>query len=44
MSCVGKKIIDIFSDVIVIFDGNYVIVKGFKGELLRILNERMIFK
>ncbi|CAC6936975.1 TPA: 50S ribosomal protein L6 [Staphylococcus aureus] len=44
MSRVGKKIIDIPSDVTVTFDGNHVTVKGPKGELLRTLNERMTFK
>ena len=42
MSRVGKKIIDIPSDVT--FDGNHVTVKGPKGELARTLNERMTFK
>ncbi|MBE7599069.1 50S ribosomal protein L6 [Staphylococcus aureus] len=44
MSRVGKKIIDIPSDVTVTFDGNHVTVKGPKGELSRTLNERMTFK
>lgn len=44
MSRVGKKIIDIPSDVTVSFDGNHVTVKGPKGELARTLNERMTFK
>ncbi len=44
MSRVGKKIIDILSDVTVTFDGNHVTVKGPKGELSRTLNERMTFK
>ena len=44
MSRVGKKIIDIPSDVTVTFDGNHVTVKGPKGELERTLNERMTFK
>ena len=44
MSRVGKKIIDIPSDVTVTFDGNHVTVKGPKGELTRTLNERMTFK
>lgn len=33
MSRVGKKIIDIPSDVTVTFDGSHVTVKGPKGEL-----------
>ena len=41
MSRVGKKIIDIPSDVTVTFDNT---VKGPKGELTRTLNERMTFK
>ena len=44
MSRVGKKIIDIPSDVTVTFDGSHVTVKGPKGELERTLNERMTFK
>ncbi|HCV0841856.1 TPA: 50S ribosomal protein L6 [Staphylococcus aureus] len=44
MSRVGKKIIDIPSDVTVTFDGNHVTVKGPKGELSRTLNERTTFK
>ncbi|HEI7197846.1 TPA: 50S ribosomal protein L6 [Staphylococcus aureus] len=44
MSRVGKKIIDIPSDVTVTFDGNHVTVKGPKGELSGTLNERMTFK
>lgn len=44
MSRVGKKIIDIPSDVTVTFDGNHVTVKGPKGALSRTLNERMTFK
>ncbi|HCZ8291462.1 50S ribosomal protein L6 [Staphylococcus aureus] len=44
MSRVGKKIIDIPSDVTVTFDGNHVTVKGPKGKLSRTLNERMTFK
>ncbi|HHB4596660.1 TPA: 50S ribosomal protein L6 [Staphylococcus aureus] len=44
MSRVGKKIIDIPSDVTVTFDGNHVTVKGPKGGLSRTLNERMTFK
>ena len=44
MSRVGKKIINIPSDVTVTFDGNHVTVKGPKGELERTLNERMTFK
>ena len=43
MSRVGKKIINIPSDVTVTFD-NHVTVKGPKGELERTLNERMTFK
>ena len=43
MSRVGKKIIDIPSDVTVTFDGSHVTVKGPKGELERTLNERMTF-
>lgn len=41
MSRVGKKIIDIPSDVTVTFDKNNVTVKGPKGELSKTLNERM---
>lgn len=44
MSRVGKKIINIPSDVTVTFDNNHVTVKGPKGELERTLNERMTFK
>ena len=44
MSRVGKKIIDIPSDVTVTFDGSHVTVKGPKGELERTLNERMTFQ
>ena len=44
MSRVGKKIIDIPSDVTVTFDGQTATVKGPKGELSRTLNERMTFK
>ena len=44
MSRVGKKIIDIPSDVTVTFDKNNVTVKGPKGELSKTLNERMTFK
>ena len=44
MSRVGKKIIDIPSDVTVTFDGHTATVKGPKGELTRTFNERMTFK
>ena len=44
MSRVGKKIIDIPSDVTVSIDGNTVTVKGPKGELSKTLNERMTYK
>ena len=44
MSRVGKKIINIPSDVTVTFDVSNVTVKGPKGELERTLNERMTFK
>ena len=44
MSRVGKKIINIPSDVTVTFDNNHVTVKGPKGELERTLNERMTFQ
>ena len=43
MSRVGKKIIDIPSDVTVT-DGHTATVKGPKGELTRTFNERMTFK
>ena len=43
MSRVGKKIIDIPSDVTVTFDG-HTATKGPKGELTRTFNERMTFK
>ena len=43
MSRVGKKIIDIPSDVTVTFDISCT-VKGPKGELERTLNERMTFQ
>ena len=42
MSRVGKKIIDIPSDVTVTFDGQLLV--GPKGELTRTFNERMTFK
>ena len=41
MSRVGKKIIDIPSDVTVTFDGQTATVKGPKGELTRTFDERM---
>ncbi len=41
MSRVGKKIIDITSDVTVTIEGNTVSVKGPKGELSQTMNERM---
>ncbi|PTH22982.1 50S ribosomal protein L6 [Staphylococcus arlettae] len=44
MSRVGKKIIDIPSDVTVSIEGNNVTVKGPKGELSKTLNERMTYK
>ena len=44
MSRVGKKIIDIPSDVTVTIEGNSVTVKGAKGELSRTFNERMTYK
>lgn len=44
MSRVGKKIIDISSDVTVTIEGNSVTVKGAKGELSRTFNERMTYK
>ncbi|RIO57483.1 50S ribosomal protein L6, partial [Mammaliicoccus sciuri] len=44
MSRVGKKIIDIPSDVTVSVEGNTVTVKGPKGELSRTMNERMTYK
>ena len=44
MSRVGKKIIDIPSDVTVTFDGQTATVKGPKGELTRTFDERMTFK
>ncbi|MDT3960122.1 50S ribosomal protein L6 [Staphylococcus kloosii] len=44
MSRVGKKIIDIPSDVTVSIDGNTVTVNGPKGELSKTLNERMTYK
>ena len=44
MSRVGKKIIDIPSDVTVTFDGHTATVKGPKGELTRTFNERMTVK
>ena len=44
MSRVGKKIIDIPSDVTVTIEGNTVSVKGPKGELSKTLNERMTYK
>src|SRR5699024_47038 len=43
MSRVGKKIIDIPSDVTVTIEGNTVSVKGPKGELSQTLNERMTY-
>ncbi|BCU52939.1 50S ribosomal protein L6 [Staphylococcus auricularis] len=44
MSRVGKKLIDIPSDVTVTVDGNTVSVKGPKGELSKTLNDRMTYK
>jgi len=44
MSRVGKKIIDIPSDVTVTIEGNTVSVKGPKGELSQTMNERMTYK
>lgn len=44
MSRVGKKIIDIPSDVTVSVEGNTITVKGPKGELSRTMNERMTYK
>ena len=44
MRRVGKKIIDIPSDVTVSIEGNNVTVKGPKGELSKTLNERMTYK
>ncbi|WP_251518029.1 MULTISPECIES: 50S ribosomal protein L6 [Staphylococcus] len=44
MSRVGKKIIDIPSDVTVSIEGNTVTVKGPKGELSKTLSERMTYK
>ncbi|MCD8784927.1 50S ribosomal protein L6 [Staphylococcus gallinarum] len=44
MSRVGKKAIDIPSDVTVTIEGNSVTVKGAKGELSRTFNERMTYK
>ncbi|MCG7341145.1 large subunit ribosomal protein L6 [Staphylococcus auricularis] len=44
MSRVGKKMIDIPSDVTVTVDGNTVSVKGPKGELSKTLNDRMTYK
>ena len=44
MSRVGKKIIDIPSDVTVSFDGQTATVKGPKGELTRTFDERITFK
>ncbi|MCG7338304.1 50S ribosomal protein L6 [Staphylococcus sp. ACRSN] len=44
MSRVGKKIIDIPSDVTVTIEGNSITVKGAKGELSRTFNERMTYK
>ncbi|RBA02331.1 50S ribosomal protein L6 [Staphylococcus arlettae] len=44
MSRVGKRIIDIPSDVTVSIEGNNVTVKGPKGELSKTLNERMTYK
>lgn len=41
MSRVGKKIIDIPSDVTVTFDGNHVTVKGPKGELSYTFNQNI---
>ena len=44
MSRVGKKIIDIPSDVTVSIEGNTVTVKGPKGELSKTMDERMTYK
>lgn len=44
MSRVGKKIIDIPSDVTVTIGGNTVTVKGPKGELFKTMDERMTYK
>lgn len=44
MSRVGKKIIDIPSDVTVTIEGNTVTVKGPKGELFKTMDERMTYK
>ena len=44
MSRVGKKIIDIPSDVTVTFDGHTATVKGPKGELTRTFNEKNDFQ
>ncbi|PXA59068.1 50S ribosomal protein L6 [Staphylococcus pseudintermedius] len=44
MSRVGKKIIEIPSDVTVTIEGNTVSVKGPKGELSQTLNEEMTYK
>ncbi|MGO3048455.1 50S ribosomal protein L6 [Staphylococcus casei] len=44
MSRVGKKIIDIPSDVTVSVDKHTITVKGPKGELSRTFNERMTYK
>ncbi|ARJ13416.1 50S ribosomal protein L6 [Staphylococcus lugdunensis] len=44
MSRVGKKIINIPTDVTVTFDGHTATVKGPKGELSRTFDEKMTFK
>ena len=44
MSRVGKKIINIPTDVTVTFDGHTATVKGPKGELSRTFDEKMSFK
>lgn len=44
MSRVGKKIIEIPSDVTVTIEGNTVTVKGSKGELTSTFNEEMTYK
>lgn len=44
MSRVGKKIIEIPSDVTVAIEGNTITVKGSKGELTSTFNEEMTYK